>query len=568
MIWQYSPYYISFIACGCITLILAVTGWRNRSFVCAKPFTLLMLAAAIWSFGSALEVSAADPITQMFAVTLEYPGIVAVPVAWLLFAFEYTGREHWITRNNLALLFAVPCMSILLVATNGVHHLFYTAVTQDVVGGVSYANIIYGPFFWFCSIYSYLIIYLSVMFIVQRFVFTSGLYRGQMIAILIAIFTPFFVNLAFAIRQINFTVIDPTPFAFIISGFAIVIGMMRYQLLDVTPMAQDQVIANMSDGVVVLDTQDRITSLNASAERFLGISLRQSVGMSVKTLLPCSGSSADLSDGSGRFSEQMHEMDRMIDGKKQYFELRCIPILSHDNGMKGKLIMIRDITNQKLAEIALAQARKKLNLLSSITRHDILNQVTVLLLNIDTAKDVVNEPVVRELMEIQESAVKNIQHQIEFARDYENLGVKAPQWMNINQIFSHLLPVMGTYGITFVPPDAEIEIYADPLLERVFYNLMDNSIRHGEHVTTIGIRWEKISDGLVITYFDNGVGVPDGSKEHIFERGVGKHTGLGLFLAREILEITGLTLRETGVFGSGALFEIHVPEEQQRVRLG
>ena len=77
----------------------------------------------------------------------------------------------------------------------------------------------------------------------------------------------------------------------------------------------------------------------------------------------------------------------MIDGKKQYFELRCIPILSHDNGMKGKLIMIRDITNQKLAEIALAQARKKLNLLSSITRHDILNQVTVLLLNIDTAKE-------------------------------------------------------------------------------------------------------------------------------------------------------------------------------------
>lgn len=566
MIWQYSPYYIPFIACGCITLILAVTGWRNRSFVCAKPFALLMLAAAIWSFGSALEVSAGDPLTQMFAVTIEYPGIVAVPVAWLLFAFEYTGREHWITRNNLALLFAVPFMSILLVATNNAHHLFYTDVTQDVIGGISYANIIYGPFFWFCAIYSWLIIYLSVMFIVQRFVFTSGLYRGQMIAILIAIFTPFFVNLAFAIRQINFTVIDPTPFAFIISGFAIVVGMMRYQLLDVTPMAQEQVIANMSDGVVVLDTQDRITSLNTPAEHILGISLRQSVGTSVKALLPCSVTSVETADGSGRFSEQMHEMDRLIDGKKQYFELRCIPILSHDNGMKGKLVMIRDITNQKLAEIALAQARKKLNLLSSITRHDILNQVTVLLLNIDTAKDVVNDPVVRELMEIQENSVKNIEHQIEFARDYENLGVKAPQWMNIGQIFSHLLPVLGTYGITFVPPDADIEVYADQLLERVFYNLMDNSIRHGEHVTTIGIRCEKISDGLVITYYDNGVGVPEGSKEHIFERGVGKHTGLGLFLAREILEITGMTIRETGVFGTGARFEIHVPEDQQRVR--
>jgi signal transduction histidine kinase len=272
--------------------------------------------------------------------------------------------------------------------------------------------------------------------------------------------------------------------------------------------------------------------------------------------------------GSGHFTEQLYELDRMIDGKKQYFELRCIPILSRDNGMKGKLIMIRDTTNQKLAEIALAQARKKLNLLSSITRHDILNQVTVLLLNIDSAKEEADDPSVKELMDIQESAVKNIQHQIEFARDYENLGVKAPQWMNINQIFSDLLPVMGTCGIVFAPPDAEIEIHADQLLERVFYNLVDNSIRHGEHVTTIGILCEKVPDGLAITYYDDGIGVPDGSKERIFERGVGKHTGLGLFLAREILEITGLTIRETGVSGSGARFEIHIPEDQQRVRYG
>lgn len=564
MIWQYSPYYIPFIACGCITLILAVTGWRNRSFICAKPFALLMLAASVWAFGSALAVSAADPFTQMVAVTLEYPGIATVPVAWLLFAFEYTGREHWITRNNLALLFAVPFLSFLLIATNSAHHLFYSTVAQNTIDGVSYAAITYGPFFWFSSIYSYLIIYISVMFIVQRFVFTSGIYRGQMVAILVAVFMPFFVNLAYAIRQIDFTVMDPTPFAFIISGVAIIVGMMRYQLLDVTPMAQDQVIANMSDGVVVLDTQDRITSLNPPAEQVLGITLRQAVGMPVKMLLP-PGLSADMTSGDGRFAEQMHEMDRMIGGKKQYFELRYIPILSHDNGLKGKLIMIRDITSQKLAEIALAQARKKLNLLSSITRHDILNQVTILLLNIDTAKDMARDPAVLELMNVQESAVQNIQHQIEFARDYENLGVNAPQWMSISQIFRHLLPIMGTYGITFVPPDTEREIYADQLLERVFYNLVDNSIQHGEHVTTIGIRYEKTGEGLLITYFDNGAGVPDESKERIFERGVGKHTGLGLFLAREILGITGLTIRETGISGSGARFEIHVPEDQQRI---
>ncbi|MDP3563666.1 MAG: histidine kinase N-terminal 7TM domain-containing protein, partial [Methanoregula sp.] len=208
MIWQYSPYFIAFLACGCITLILAVTGWRNRSSVCAKPFTLLMLAATLWSFGAALEVSSADLTTQMFAVMLQYPGIVTVPVGWLLFAFEYSGREHWITKKNLLLLSLVPAISFLMVATNSAHHLFYTSVTEQAFGALMYADISFGPFFWFNIIYSYLIIYIAIMFILQRFVFTSGLYRGQMVAILIAILTPFFVNLAYAVRQINFIVID------------------------------------------------------------------------------------------------------------------------------------------------------------------------------------------------------------------------------------------------------------------------------------------------------------------------------------------------------------------------
>lgn len=566
MIWQYSPYYIAFLACGCITLILAVTGWRNRSFVCAKPFALLMLSASLWSFGSALQVSSADLPTQMFAILIQYPGIVTVPVAWLLFSFEYSGREHWITPQNLLLLFSVPVLSVLMVATNNLHHLYYTSVSEQVVGGLVYADISYGPFFWFNVIYSYLIIYIAIMIILQRFVFTSGLYRGQMMAILVAVFIPFFVNIAYAVRQINFVVIDPTPLAFIISGFAILVGMVRYQLLDITPVAQDQVIANMRDGMIVLDAQDRIISLNALAERFMGMSIKKAVGVPVGTLLPCTRQDPGATSAADPRAEQVHEMERTIDGKQVFLELRCSPILSRERDVKGRIIMIRDITDQKIAENALLLARKKISLLSSITRHDILNQVTVLLLNIGTFKDTVKDPEVLDLIRVQESTVENIRHQIEFARDYETLGGKAPQWMNIKEIFTHLLPVMGTYGITFVPFDRELEVYADQLLERVFYNLVDNSIRHGEHVTTISIRCARAPEGILILYEDNGVGVPVEIKQKIFERGFGKHTGLGLFLAREILEITGLSIQETGVTGIGVRFEIHVPHAQYRIR--
>jgi PAS domain S-box-containing protein len=566
MIWQYSPYFIAFLASGLISLILAATGWQNRSSVCAKPFALLMLSASLWSFGSALEVSSADLPTQMFAVLLQYPGIVTVPVAWLLFAFEYSGREHWITKKNIFLLFTVPAVSIVMVATNNIHHLFYTSVTDQMVGGgLIYPDISYGPFFWFTIIYSSLIIYIAAMLMLQRFVFTSGLYRGQMMAILIAIFTPFFVNLAYAVRQINGVVIDPTPLAFILSGFAIIVGMMRYQLLDITPMAHDQMVANMRDGMIVLDVQGRIISLNAPAERFMDMPLKEAVGITIDTLLssgmhePGSPVSADYR------TEHLQEMERKIGGRQYFFELRCSPILSGEKEVKGNIIMIRDITDQKNAEIALALARKKINLLSSITRHDILNQVTVLLLNIDTAKNAVNEPELLELLTAQENTAQNIRHQIEFARDYEALGGEAPKWMSIKEIFINLLPVMGTYGITLVSLDHDIEVYADPLLERVFYNLVDNSIQHGEHVTTISVRAEKCEEAITLIFDDNGVGVPKELKQKIFNRGFGKNTGLGLFLAKEILEITGLTITETGVPGRGVRFEIHVPKEQYRI---
>lgn len=564
MIWQYSPYYIPFIACGCITLILAATGWRNRGYVCAKPFALLMLAVSLWAFGSALEVSSADMPTQMFALALQYPGIVTVPVAWLLFALEYSGREHWITTQNLMLLFTVPVISVLMMATNNFHNLYYTEVNEQIVNGLVYADFTYGPFFWFNTIYTYLIIYIAIMIILQRFVITSGLYRGQMVAILIAIFIPFFVNLGYAVRQISFTVIDPTPLAFLISGFAILIGMVKYQLLDLAPMAQDQVIANLTDGMIVLDPLGRIISLNAPAEHFTGISVREAVGMSAATVMPGCGEQILTSIAQDRKAERVHEMERTVDGRQSFFELRSTPILSKGGDVKGHIIMVRDITEQKLAGFALTLARKKISLLSSITRHDILNQVTVLLLNIDTLKSEVNDPGLQELIQVQANAAENIQHQIEFARDYETIGVKAPQWMNVQEIFRNLLPVMGTYGITYVPLEKNIEVFTDQLLERVFYNLVDNSIQHGGHVTTISVRYMETAESITLLYEDNGVGVPAELKKKIFERGFGKHTGLGLFLAKEILEITGITIEENGVPGIGVRFEIQVPRAQVR----
>ncbi|MDD5187858.1 MAG: ATP-binding protein, partial [Methanoregula sp.] len=105
-----------------------------------------------------------------------------------------------------------------------------------------------------------------------------------------------------------------------------------------------------------------------------------------------------------------------------------------------------------------------------------------------------------------------------------------------------------------------LEVFADAPFEKVFFNLMENSVRHGEHVTRIALSLRETETGFVIVYEDNGIGIPEEDKKKLFRKGFGKHTGLGLFLSREILSITGITITENGVTGEGARFEITVPK--------
>jgi signal transduction histidine kinase len=107
-------------------------------------------------------------------------------------------------------------------------------------------------------------------------------------------------------------------------------------------------------------------------------------------------------------------------------------------------------------------------------------------------------------------------------------------------------------------PD-DLEVYTDPIIRKVFRTLMENAIRHGEKVTVIQFSCAESEGTQIITCEDDGVGVPSGEKEYIFDNGYGKHTGIGLFLSREILSITGITIVETGEHGKGARFEITIP---------
>jgi PAS domain S-box-containing protein len=210
--------------------------------------------------------------------------------------------------------------------------------------------------------------------------------------------------------------------------------------------------------------------------------------------------------------------------------------------------------------LALTRANEKLNLLSSITRHDILNQLTALSGYLELMSEGPKSPQIQKYIDIEKRIAETIKKQIQFTKDYHEIGVQSPQWYNVKKAIETATAPLPLHQGTLVVSIENISIYADPLLEKVFYNLVENALRYGRDPIRIAFSSRIQGDTISIICEDNGEGVPEEFKEAIFRRQYFKHTGFGLFLSREILGITGLSIRESGEQGKGARFEITVPQ--------
>ena len=219
-----------------------------------------------------------------------------------------------------------------------------------------------------------------------------------------------------------------------------------------------------------------------------------------------------------------------------------------------------EIISRRQAQESLQMSNKKLNLLSSITRHDINNYLAVQLgylelldrINLDSTS-------VRYLQKVQEAA-EQMASMISFTKEYESIGISSPQWLDLRETVSEAARKLFLGPIALVNEiPSGFELYSDPLIVKVFYNLIENSIRYGEKNTFIRFQVQNDSDRFSIICEDDGFGIDDNQKSMIFNRGFGKNTGLGLFLSKEILSITGLGICENGEFGKGARFQIDIP---------
>jgi len=250
------------------------------------------------------------------------------------------------------------------------------------------------------------------------------------------------------------------------------------------------------------------------------------------------------------------------DGSLQPVEINAT--VFHAAGGDIVLTLCRDISDRKRTNTALQQARNKLALLNAVTFQDIQTAAFSLAAYQELVKAAVTDQKARSYIEKQEVFLKKMVDTLDFAKNYQEMGIHPPRWQNVRQVFlfaiSHLDFLHMKQNINL----ANLEIFADPLFEKALFNIMQNVLEHGSRATEVTLFFVEHPENLVLVIEDNGVGIPPEEKNMIFDRGYGKGSGLGLFLVREVLSITGMSIRETGTSGQGTRYEIMVPKGAYR----
>jgi signal transduction histidine kinase len=253
-------------------------------------------------------------------------------------------------------------------------------------------------------------------------------------------------------------------------------------------------------------------------------------------------------------------------GGREYFDGAFIPQKDEQGRTIGLMGYFRNVTETVRANDALRLANRKLNLLSSITRHDIINQILVLEGNLAVVEEGLTDAALRERMAKANKAADRIADMIKFTKEYENIGVTSPVWQDARSLVEASAEEMHP-GVEFINGiQRDMDIFADPLITKVFRNLIDNSIKHGGEVKKISFSQRKSKNAMVLVYQDDGVGISEETRKNLFTRGYGKDHGLGLFLSRDILAITGISIEEDGNGGPGARFVLTFPAGTWRVR--
>jgi signal transduction histidine kinase len=229
------------------------------------------------------------------------------------------------------------------------------------------------------------------------------------------------------------------------------------------------------------------------------------------------------------------------------------------------IITFVEITRRVYAEKALKAANDKLNLLSRISKDHLQRTADQMAETVKNADAHCNDTVARGFIDKMRALAINLSRQLFLTESYQNLGISPPAWLGVQQILESGDPALISGSVSVRIWTERLEIYADPLFNDVLIHIAGNAIGHGTKIKNLVVTYQETSEGLDLIIKDDGIGIPADKKQRIFEYDAGGHAGIGLFICREILGVTGMTITETGKEGNGARFVIHVPSRGYRI---
>lgn len=537
---------------------MGIYGFRHRVVPGAIPFIILVALISLWVLSNALGLAGSDDTTKIFWFKCQAVFLLPMVTAELCFVLEYAGLGKWLNRRTLALLTVVPFVFALSILTDGVYHLAWTKFwVNGFVRGVL------GPAGWGASVYAYFLALLHIIVLVWLFA-RSPRHRWIAGALIIA---PFVARGAHFLRITNWNPIAPLDPLVVVVNFAVVLyafALFRFHMFDVVPVARDTVIERMAEGVMVLDTGNRVIDINWPARALLSVNKRQIIGSRVDDVL---NAYPDL-------LSMVHDTDNkqcevsFRDAHARWYQVYLSPLLDRRGFQLGRLIWFHDVTDQKRIQSQILDQQRTLAILKErelLARelHDGIGQMLAAVhLQVKSASALLARGDTVRVESCLNSADQATQEAKEFIRDYL-LGVKSlfPTEQSLVAILQQYLSRFnrnsGIHTELVVPPelvekrfDSTVEAQLHPIIQEA----LSNAQKHSE-ASSVRVIFTRCDGEIQIMIEDDGRGFDFAE--------ISETEGFGLRSMRGRAEAAGARLEMYSTPGGGTRLIISVPWQKE-----
>jgi PAS domain S-box-containing protein len=555
-----------------INAILAAFVWRRRQSPAAVSLFLLGVGLAWWAGTYAVYWSNIYSPTPYFWLDITYLGVVVTITSFFTFSLQYTNRGHWLKRPLMALLVIEPIIILLLLWTDPLHGLFFGGKRLPGSSNILDGGIV----FWAHILYSYLLLVIAFLLLLQNYQRTPAVFRKQIRLILLSALVPW-IGTTIGLLGLNpLPELDLTPIAFTITGVLLVYAFYRHNLLDIVPVARHTLVDTMPDGVVVLDGKDRIIDVNPAARQLLDLdkgAVEATVGYTPRGAMWQKVAKLGLEEQAERVQTEI-EIGSGENGR--FLEIHVSPLRTADGRYEGRLFTLRDITRAKQLETALRQKNEELEAYAHIVAHDLKSPLSVIygfseILQQESFSN--GDPERAKMLNtIQRNSQKMaaiIDELLLLAHiEQGDIAIQAIQMGDIveQSLFrnNHLIDSKAA-SIT-LPESWPIALGYAPWIEEVWTNYLSNGLKYGGDPPQLVLGADSQPDGLLRFWVrDNGPGIPESLQPRLFkkfsrldgETELGH--GLGLSIARRIITRLGGTVGVESKAGVGCTFYFTLP---------